>query len=256
MGITTQARIQDHWSTDWLFSTPGFRRLMTRARYMQLNSFLHFTDNEQHEAVSDDPLWKIRPLASILTSHMETVYVPGREIAIDESMVAYKGRLSFKQYIPSKRTRFGIKCWAECESKTGYTRHWKVYTGQTNDLQRAEASIGLAHRVVRDLTSTLHNSGHHLYIDNFYTSPALADELRQNGIGVCGTVRSNRQNLPQPMRTVKPRKHEPAVFWRRGELLASSWFDKRPVYSLSSIHPAGCVEKQVRCRSSPGATGQ
>jgi hypothetical protein len=36
-------------------------------------------------------------------------YNPNKEQSIDEGMIAFKGRLSFKQYLPAKPTKFGIK---------------------------------------------------------------------------------------------------------------------------------------------------
>ena len=50
-----------------------------------------------------DRLYKIRPAFEYL------VYLPGENIAVDEELVKYRGRLTFKQYIESKRARFGIK---------------------------------------------------------------------------------------------------------------------------------------------------
>ena len=37
------------------------------------------------------------------------VFSPGKDVSLDESLVLFKGRLSFQQYIRSKRARFGIK---------------------------------------------------------------------------------------------------------------------------------------------------
>ena len=38
---------------------------------------------------------------------------------------------------------------------------------------------------------------HHVYMDNYYTSPALFLEMAQNGFGACGTARVNRQGMPE-----------------------------------------------------------
>lgn len=43
-------------------------------------------------------------------------YIPKQEKSIDESLIAYKGQLGGKQYIPSKKARFGIKLFQLCES--------------------------------------------------------------------------------------------------------------------------------------------
>ena len=56
-----------------------------------------------------DRLYKIRPVIDHFGAKFAQAYVLGREVAVDESLVAFKGRLSFRQYIPSKRVRYGMK---------------------------------------------------------------------------------------------------------------------------------------------------
>ena len=36
------------------------------------------------------------------------------------------------------------------------------------------------------------NRGHHLYLDNFYTSIGLIEDLAEVNTGVCGIIRENR----------------------------------------------------------------
>ena len=43
-------------------------------------------------------------------------FSPGKEVSIDESLVLFKERLNFQQYIKSKRARFGIKLYQLCSS--------------------------------------------------------------------------------------------------------------------------------------------
>ena len=40
------------------------------------------------------------------------------------------------------------------------------------------------------------NKGHHLYVNNWYTSPLLFELLHRNKTGAYGTVRKNRHGLP------------------------------------------------------------
>ena len=58
------------------------------------------------------------------------IYAPERDLAIDESVIKFKGRVSFRQYMPSKPTRWGIKQFALCESKTGYALKFLTYLGK------------------------------------------------------------------------------------------------------------------------------
>ena len=48
-------------------------------------------------------------------------YTSQRQICVDEVMVAFKGRLHFKQHIAMKPNKRGIKVWALCESLNIYT---------------------------------------------------------------------------------------------------------------------------------------
>ena len=62
----------------------------------------------------------MRFLIDALNQRYEVVYKPDGHLSIDESMIKFKGRLSFRQYLPNKPIKWGIKVWAMCESKTGY----------------------------------------------------------------------------------------------------------------------------------------
>ena len=59
---------------------------------------------------------------------------------------------------------------------------------------------GYPHAIVLQLLRGLEGRGHHVYMDNYYTSPALFQELRDLGFGACGTVRVNRRGLPPEMK--------------------------------------------------------
>jgi len=79
-------------------------------------------------------------------------------------MVPYKGRLSFKQYIRNKPTRWGINLWVLCEAATGYVYRFQVY------LEKKDGNVEskLAQRAVRDLMATKHYKNNHLHMHNYY----------------------------------------------------------------------------------------
>ena len=78
-----------------------------------------------------DPLFKLRPFLDPLLKNFKKAYNPGREVSLDESMIGFKGRLSFLQYMPKKPTKWGMKAFVLADSKTGYTYNWRLYTGIT-----------------------------------------------------------------------------------------------------------------------------
>ena len=68
-----------------------------------------------------------------LQRRFRTIYTPAQHIAIDEGMVPWKGRLSFRQYLPNKPDKFGIKLYQLSESKSGYICDFEVCTGKDFD---------------------------------------------------------------------------------------------------------------------------
>jgi hypothetical protein len=47
-----------------------------------------------------DRLYKIRPIVDHLHEKFQEVYEPRQAICVDESLLLWKGRLIFRQYIP------------------------------------------------------------------------------------------------------------------------------------------------------------
>ena len=60
-------------------------------------------------------------------------YTPGQFLSIDESMISFKGHLSFIQYLPKKPHKWGMKAWVLAESTSGYMWNWKLYLGKEEE---------------------------------------------------------------------------------------------------------------------------
>jgi len=56
-----------------------------------------------------DRLYKIKPLMDIIFQKTQTLYTPRETLVIDESMIAFRGRLVFRHYNPSKSHKYVIK---------------------------------------------------------------------------------------------------------------------------------------------------
>jgi hypothetical protein len=55
--------------------------------------------------------------------------------------------------------------------------------------QHATAQITATHGTVLKLIRRVEGLGHKIYMDNYFTWPALFDDLFQRNINACGTVR-------------------------------------------------------------------
>lgn len=222
------------WKQMWPFTVPGIPQVMQRERFEKLNKYFHCNDTATNPArgtPGHDQLCHVRPVIDAINGLCISNYSPHKQQSIDEGMIAYKGRLSFKQYLPAKPTKFGIKVWERASPVNGYCHEFQVYTGKRDGKQPEE---GLGARVVTDLTRKILNKGHHVYMDNFFTSPALFDNLFKEKIYCSGTVRTNRKGMPQAIKSAKLKNRGDSIIMQRGNLSAVSWKDKKNVTYLST----------------------
>ena len=167
MGHGVKDKLTDYWATVDQLYTPFYGTMMKRDWYRHILRYLHFTDNRNEPDRTDenfDRLWKIWDLFEILNATFSKFYNPCKNLATDEVIVSFKGRVIFKQYIPKNRKRFGIKIFKLCGA-TGYTYDMKVHLGK--DRQRKAQHVTATHATVTELTRKIEGRGHKLYMDNF-----------------------------------------------------------------------------------------
>jgi len=112
---------------------------------------------------------------------------PGKNLCIDESLLLWKGRLKFKQFLPLKRDRFGIKLFQVVDCATGYILRFIVYTGADTEYKKFD--LGITGDVVAHFLEPHFGKGHVVYVDNWYSSPKLVEFLHTNDTGLCGTIK-------------------------------------------------------------------
>ena len=231
MPLNKKHLLSDYWKNDPLIGTPLWGKYMTRDRFLLLLSMLHFADNNYPSDL--DRLWKVREVFEMFTANYKRYFVPFQKLVIDESLVLFKGRLVWKQYIPSKRHRFGIKIFVLCDCETGIILAMIVYTGTNIDYPTND-QLGISGAIVKKMTETYMDKGHILYTDNWYSSPSLCRYLLSRKTGAVGTVKTNRKYFPK-----FPDTERGVVNLKRsecGKILALSWKDKRPVNMVSTVN--------------------
>jgi len=247
--IVKMPTYESYWSTEFYMEVPGLRSIMPRDKFELILQFLDLSDNTT-DLPSDHPdhdrLHKVRPLLSELVCRWKAAYHPQREVSVDESIVAFKGRSKMIVYKPNKPHKWGLNAWVLAEAKTGYVWNLEMYTGK-----KSETEVGLTKKVVTSLCQPLYNTGHHVYMDNYFSSPALFCELKQNQLGACGTLRTNRTGVPASIKTAKLTKKKCGTVIDRDadDMLYIAWFDKRQVTVMSSVHNTQTFEKTVRTRN-------
>jgi hypothetical protein len=253
MGLVRKPDIEMYWSGAPFTKTPFFGVYMSRDRFTAILSNLHVNDDTDNPAYPDpghDALAKVRNFIEMMDRNFLHVYKPEQNISIDEGSMPWKGRLRFRQYNPSKPARFHVKLFQVCEASSSYVVGYKVFTG-TGSCHRDNISLDPEATTTTKTVLTLledcnllHKS-HTVYMDNYYNSPALLDELLERETLGCGTVRSNRKGLPKSIVKANMKEAGASCFRRKDSeiaegagMLCLKWVDKRSVMMLSTVHAA------------------
>ena len=250
MGFVKFPSYQDYWSTENVIQMSGFRSIMPRNRFKAILQFFHVANNEDALPVNHpnhDKLFKIRPVIETLVSAWQDAYYPGKHLSVDESIIAFKGKCSWVVYKPQKPHKWGMNAWVLTDATNGYVYNWSLYTGKSVN-EEPQADVGLTHRVVTDLVDVVYDKGHIIYMDNYFSSPALFDELADNQTGACGTLRTNRRGVPDAVKSAKLKKGDPHLAVRDEKKLFIAWYDRRQVNLLTTVHNDRLFAKEVRCK--------
>ena len=144
---------------------------MTRNRFDLLRC-LHFRNNDDIDD-NTEKLFKVEKVINLAIAQFIQAVNPGNDVVIDETMILWGGRLSFRQYIPGKANKYGVYLYKLCMVE-GYAWNLKVYCEKhARDSTRKLHSENVVMTLMRDLLMI----GRELYVENFYTSLSLTEAM-------------------------------------------------------------------------------
>ena len=253
MGLVNKSELEKYWSLNSNTKIPFFGKYMSRNRFQAILWNLHVNDDSHNPRPSQpghDPLCKIQPFVDMVQRNFLYVYKPRKELSFDEACCPFKGRVRFRVYNPMKPNHFHIKLFQVSEAASGYILGFHVYTGKdtscvSNFSKPLDPDCTKTTKVVLGLleSSKLLDKGHHIYMDNYYSSPELFHELYYHETYACGTARLIRKGMPKTIGKTKLKPLE-SVYMRSGPLLCLKWSGpkrkatKKPVTMLTTIHEA------------------
>ncbi|XP_066924661.1 piggyBac transposable element-derived protein 4-like [Clytia hemisphaerica] len=197
MGMGKLPNCSDYWKKG-VTNMPWFSSIMTRDRFQKLSTYFHLVDNKTAVNKGDpkySKLFKLGGLENKISKAFFEHYHPGQDLSTDEQMIGMKGR-------------------------------FQIYTGASE----SGAEQGLASRVVFNLMEPYLDKAYHLYVDNFYTSLKLLQDLEKRKTYACGTVRINRGEFPQSFKEAKLEVSD-STFIRINNILACD--QRLSYYSLN-----------------------
>ncbi|GBP72049.1 PiggyBac transposable element-derived protein 4 [Eumeta japonica] len=238
-GVRRNSRLnaKDFFRTDG--SSPEiFRLTMGLSRFFLLMRCLRFDSKDtREEIIKLDKLAPIRELFDIVVGTFKKYYSVSQYVTIDEKLEAFRGRCNFRQYIPSKPNKYGIKIYALTDAKMFYTHTMEVYVGKQPDGPNQVDNSALA--LVLRLSENIYNTGRNITCDNFFTSIPLIDKLEsQHKLTVIGTIRKNKRELPKHFTEIRGRAEKSSLFGHRGNCSLVSYVPKKGknVLLVSSMH--------------------
>ena len=79
---------------------------MSRSRFEKIYQYFHIADRTgcNHNDPNRDKLHLVREILDCVNGKL-----PHKESSIDKAMIAFCGTLAFRQYMPAKPTKYGIK---------------------------------------------------------------------------------------------------------------------------------------------------
>ncbi|GFO13361.1 PiggyBac transposable element-derived protein 4-like [Plakobranchus ocellatus] len=226
------------WTRNQCSTTTG-HAIQFSTRFLSILAFLHINDNDSfvpHGQPDYDPIQKIRPFVDYLNAKFKEVYQPQREVCIDEAMIPFKGRSWFKVYMKDKPTKWGFKLYELCESSPGYVWSVEMYCAYK---RISNKPVDVTMRLLQPLL----DQGYRLYVENHYCCPDLWNQMQGRNTMLVGTCRKNRVGMPAESDLFQNRQRPGDFdFRRKGQLVATRWFDKRKVVTLSTIHQPQLTE--------------
>ncbi|GBP26194.1 hypothetical protein EVAR_74956_1 [Eumeta japonica] len=184
----------------------------------------------------EDRLAKIRPIVDHFNKIMTNIYSPGKQLSLDESLVLWHGRLLFRQYIKNKRHKNGVKLYVLAEPE-GIVLNFQIYS----DAGEETSTVEHTQKIVLKLLEEKLDSGHSVYMDNYYNSYELAVKLLDRQTYCTGTLAKIKKGNPVDLDTVTLKKGEnKSVFLNNVHI--GKWRDKQYVLYISTEHDNEMLE--------------
>lgn len=107
--------------------------------------------------------------------------------------------------------------------------HFEIYEGKEND----PSESGATYDTVIRMTQQYQNQQLVLFTDNWFTSPTLMNALKQRGIRMCGSVRSNRKGMPRISKNaIKALSKGECIQRQKDDACLAVWKDQKAVQVL------------------------
>lgn len=133
------------------------------------------------------------------------LYIPHKNLTVDEQLLGLRGNCPFRMHIPKKPAKYDIKLVLICDSQTSFMLSAIPCLGK--QATRSREGVIFGDYFTMELTKPYHGTHRNVTTDNWLTSvPLISDLLNNCGMTLVGTVRGNKAEISQEMKTKKTRQ--------------------------------------------------
>lgn len=237
----------NHESIRTIFATDGtgrdiFRCVMSKDRFAVLLACLRF-DNPQdrQDRRKNDSTAPISEIFDKFIVNCQEAYSIGQTACIDEMLVSFRGRCSFRMYMPNKPGKYGLKLMCLTDARNGYLYNSYIYSGKNSDgqgLTEEENKLPKPTQSVIRLSRPLFKTNRNITADNWFSSVELALLLKQNGLTYVGTMKKNKREIPPNFLPAKKREVGTALYGFTKDLTLLSYAGRKgkSTILISSMH--------------------
>ena len=146
------------------FGPPQFRATMTKKRYLKLMTAVMLDElDTREERRRGDRFCLAREVFDMFDANLRRHFTPSECITVDETLVKFRGRCSFRVYMPSKPGRCGILIRSVSDAYNRYVLKIWPYAGRPVEPELAPPGVvldtgpALVRHLVRDYANTGRN---------------------------------------------------------------------------------------------------
>ena len=187
----------------------------------------------------------------IMVQNFKKYYSVSEYLTIDEQLSAFRGKCPFRQFMPSKPAKYGIKTFALVDAKTAYTVNLETYVGtQPEGPYKLSNS---AQEVVLRLTEPVKGTNRNITGDNWFSSIPLIERLKENKLTYVGTLRKNEREIPKEFISSTGRSIKSSLFGFQNDKTLVSYYPKRNkvVLLVSSMHHHDSIDSDTGADKKP-----
>lgn len=177
------------------------QRIMTESEFKHIKEYMRcgptiYKQSSQMRLVREetDSIEQVYDFVQLMNSKFKRYFYPCEWLCLDEGMIPFNGKSSFKVFNPQKPCKWGIKEYVLTDGILPYTLKIKLHdtVGDPEvNIENVEYR-GKILNLVLEMVEGYEFKSHKLVMDNYYNSPQLYLALKNKEIGALGTLRHNR----------------------------------------------------------------